>query len=280
MHPGLITCSLETPLRKVAELMAAYRIHAVVTLGEGQYESALWGVVSDLDLARAALADDFDDRTAGGVASTPVATIADDATVDTAVASMARHGVAHVIVVDRETDRPLGVLSTLDVARAAARSTWRSRLARSVVARELADARVEHDVLRHPTTMTAREEAAALGIRPQEVAKTVVLRTGDGYVRAVIPASERLDVRKLRERLGDDVRLATEPELVWAYPQFELGAVPPFGGPAGDRVVVDPRLAAYERLVFEAGSHDESVRVRTEDLLELADAEFIEMCVD
>lgn len=54
---------------------------------------------------------------------------------------------------------------------------------------------------------------------------------------------------------------------------FELGAVPPFGGPIGDRTILDFRLADRESVVFEAGTHDRSIRLRTADLLRLTAAE-------
>ena len=60
MHAGAITCPPETPLRSVADLMATHRIHSVVVMGHGEefgFEGRLWGVVSDLDLIRAAGAD-------------------------------------------------------------------------------------------------------------------------------------------------------------------------------------------------------------------------------
>jgi Ala-tRNA(Pro) deacylase len=93
----------------------------------------------------------------------------------------------------------------------------------------------------------------------------------------VLPASERLDVHKSRRLLGDGTtRLATEAELTLAYPSFELGAVPPFG----DRVLVDRRLVELDSVVLEAGSHTDSVRMKTTDLLVLAEAEIVDLCVD
>ena len=129
---------------------------------------------------------------------------------------------------------------------------------------------VTYELLPHRRTETAGEEAAALGIPREEVAKTIVLTTErHGLVRAVLPASERLDLHKVRRVLGfpDEIRLATEAELAAEYPGFELGAVPPFGGPGGDRTVIDRRLAARDTVVLEAGSHNESVRMRTTDLI-------------
>ena len=59
---------------------------------------------------------------------------------------------------------------------------------------------------------------------------------------------------------------------------FELGAVPPVGGPLGDRVVVDRRVAAKEDILLEPGSHSESLRLRARDLLVLARAQIGDIC--
>jgi Ala-tRNA(Pro) deacylase len=133
---------------------------------------------------------------------------------------------------------------------------------------------IDYDLITHRRTETATDEARAIGVRPEEVAKTVVLASGDSYVRAVIPASEHLDLHKTRDILGDKhARLASEAELALAYPMYELGAVPPFGIPAGDRVLLDRHLAQQDSVVLEAGSHNESFRLRTPDLVALAGAE-------
>jgi Ala-tRNA(Pro) deacylase len=146
--------------------------------------------------------------------------------------------------------------------------------------RELIRERVDYEVIKHRHTETARDEALEIGLA--EVGKTLVVTTDGGFVRAVVPASERLDLHKLREALGNgkNTRLATEEELAGAYPMFELGAVPPFGGPSGDRTVIDRRLAVRESLVFEAGSHEESVRLRTRDIVRLGGAVIADICED
>ena len=73
-------------------------------------------------------------------------------------------------------------------------------------------------------------------------------------VRAVVPASSRLDLGRLAEVVGATVRLLSESELAHAYPEFELGAVPPFGGPEGDRVVVDRSLGKTDHVRRGGGS--------------------------
>ena len=97
-------------------------------------------------------------------------------------------------------------------------------------------------------------------------------------MRAVLPATSRLDAAKLADAIGvKTVVLVGEADLADAYPEFELGAVPPFGGPEGDRVVVDRRLAEVDHVVLEAGVHDTSLRLRTEDLLTVADAQLADI---
>jgi Ala-tRNA(Pro) deacylase len=147
----------------------------------------------------------------------------------------------------------------------------------------LDEAGVHYELLTHAHTETATAEAEALGLAPGDVAKTLVLRTPDGYLRAVLPASERLDLRKLRELLGagkHKVQLASEDDLRRDFPEFELGAVPPVGGGRRDPVVIDSRLAGRESLVLEAGSHEESIRIAADDLVRAGGAQLADICED
>ena len=147
----------------------------------------------------------------------------------------------------------------------------------------LEQAGARYELLPHAHAESALAEAAALGVAPAEVAKTLVVKTPSGHVRAVLPASERIDFKKLAELLGEtrkSVQLASEDELRVGYPEFELGAVPPLGGAHRDTVVVDSRVGEHESIVLEAGSHDESIRLTTSDLLRLTGARVAEICVD
>jgi Ala-tRNA(Pro) deacylase len=140
---------------------------------------------------------------------------------------------------------------------------------------------VSYELLPHAHTERAADEAEALGVAPAEVGKTLVLTTPAGYVRAVLPASERLDFRKVGELLGvgkKRIHLSPEDDLARDYPEFDLGAVPPLGDGRGDRVLLDTRLSERESIVVEAGSHDESVRLPTADLVRLAEAEVADIC--
>ena len=122
MSHGLISCPPETPLRVVARMMSTYGIHAVFVFehsDEDDEAARLWAVVSDLDLV-AATPLDLDTLTAGATAVTPLVSIAADRPIAEAGGLMAMHGIAHLAVTDPDSRRPIGVISTLDIARAVA----------------------------------------------------------------------------------------------------------------------------------------------------------------
>ena len=123
MHPGVISCPPETPLRTVARMMATYRVHAIIVSAHGADElpdGSLWGVVSDADLVRVAEAADLDEQTAGSIAATPALTVGSSEPLGRAAQLMVEHEVSHVVAIERHSLRPIGVVSTLDVARALA----------------------------------------------------------------------------------------------------------------------------------------------------------------
>jgi Ala-tRNA(Pro) deacylase len=149
--------------------------------------------------------------------------------------------------------------------------------------RALDAAGVSYELLEHAHTESAAAEAEALGLAPADVAKTLVVTTPDGYARAVIPADRRIDAHKLRDLLGagkKQVHLATEDDLRRDYPDFDLGAVPPLGGARSDPVLVDRRVADRDAIVLEAGSHEQSLRLKPADLVRAADAQVADICQD
>jgi CBS domain-containing protein len=125
MHAGVIDCPPQATLREVAASMASRGVHCVVVDGlaraPGGTERLVWGIVSDVDLMRAAAAGRLDDQ-AGELAVSEVVTVEPHEPIDTAARLMAEHDSSHLVVVDPASGRPTGVVSSLDVARAIAGS--------------------------------------------------------------------------------------------------------------------------------------------------------------
>jgi CBS domain-containing protein len=124
MSPGLLTCPPSAPLRAVAGMMVVHEVHAVV-LWDGAGGSP--AIVTDLDVVAAAKG--VDEADAASVAGAPPTVASSDGLLD-AAAVMAHTGHPHVLVVDRESGHPTGMLSTLDVA--AALAGRNARAARTV----------------------------------------------------------------------------------------------------------------------------------------------------
>jgi Ala-tRNA(Pro) deacylase len=113
---------------------------------------------------------------------------------------------------------------------------------------------------------TASRRAHSAHVTGRQVAKTVLLRDGDAYVLAVLPATLRIDLPRLSEVLGGGpVALATEDEMEQAFPDCERGALPPFGRLYGMKTVVDARLGAWSEIVCVGNTRHEGIRLRFQD---------------
>jgi len=141
---------------------------------------------------------------------------------------------------------------------------------------------VDYELIEHETTMSAAAEARTTYHPPDQVAKTIVLHDGSSYVIAAIPASERLDLHKLRELLGATraLRLADEAEIAREFPTAEVGALPPFGPMVPAAEVIDRQLLEPRRILCAAGDHRHSVLVDPRDVVRITAATTADICQD
>lgn len=144
----------------------------------------------------------------------------------------------------------------------------------------LDDTGVSYEVLEHEQTFSAREDAKASGVSPTDEAKSVLLRVGHDYCVAVIPASEQLDLHKVRDIVGDSARLATEREMALDHDQFDVGAIPPLGPMLSAREIVDRRLLDHDAIVSSGGDHRHSIRIDPNALVQVASPTLADICQD
>jgi Ala-tRNA(Pro) deacylase len=140
---------------------------------------------------------------------------------------------------------------------------------------------ISYEVVEHERTQTAVAEARAAGVPAADVAKTIVLRDEVGLRLAVIPASERLDMHKLRQALASrGLRLVTEQEMAKEFDEFEVGAVPPFGSMFDALELVDERLLEHDRILCGGGDHEHAVLVDPRDVVRAGEARVADICQD
>jgi Ala-tRNA(Pro) deacylase len=125
-------------------------------------------------------------------------------------------------------------------------------------------------VISHSLAYTAQGVAALAHVSGKRLAKTVILKIDGILAMAVIPASEHVNLERLRTLTGAQiVELATEREFKDAFPDCETGAMPPFGNLYDMAVYADASLGENEEITFSAGTHRELVRMEWQDMVRL-----------
>jgi len=140
--------------------------------------------------------------------------------------------------------------------------------------------KVKFETLKHKEVYTAQEIAAAQHVPGMELAKVVMVNADGKFVMTVLPSCYRIDLKKLKGAIGSkNVKLATEKEFRDLFPDCEIGAMPPFGNLYNIPVIAEKVLTQDEKIVFNAGTHKDTVRVKYADFAKLANpkvAEFSE----
>ena len=132
-------------------------------------------------------------------------------------------------------------------------------------------ANVAYSVLPHAPAYSAQDEAAVTHTPGRDWAKAVVCFADGQPIQAVVAADCTVDLDRLAALAGaESIRLASEDELDWLYPDCERGAMPPFGPLYRQAVFVDQALAKEDRIAFNAGTHGDAVLMRFEDFAAVA----------
>jgi Ala-tRNA(Pro) deacylase len=133
--------------------------------------------------------------------------------------------------------------------------------------KEFLDSRdIRYVSIRHSPAFTAQEVAASAHVSGRDFAKTVIVMVDGQMAMVVLPAGRRIVLSDLRELLEKpNLRLASELEFREAFPDCELGAMPPFGNLYGMPVYIASALAEEDEIAFNAGSHTEVIQMAYED---------------
>jgi Ala-tRNA(Pro) deacylase len=126
--------------------------------------------------------------------------------------------------------------------------------------------RVRYTKINHSHAFTAQEVAQASHVPGHEMAKTVMVLLDGKLAMAVLPASFNVDLDHLRELTkARKVQLATESQFQRAFPDCEVGAMPPFGNLWNIPVYAASALKNNQRIAFNAGTHRQVVQLAYED---------------
>jgi len=134
----------------------------------------------------------------------------------------------------------------------------------------LSDEHIDYVTISHTTSYTAQETAASAHVRGIEFAKTVIVKIDGKLAMAVLPAQFKIHLGLLKQETdATRVELASEDDFRGLFPGCETGAMPPFGNLYGMDVYVEDSLLDDEEIAFNAGSHNEIIKLSYQDYMRL-----------
>ncbi|MDD4879055.1 MAG: YbaK/EbsC family protein [Candidatus Omnitrophica bacterium] len=130
--------------------------------------------------------------------------------------------------------------------------------------------KVKYKALKHKLAYTAQEIAAAQEVPGKQVVKSVLVKAGDKFVLAVLPAIHLIDAKKLKSVLKcKSIKIATEKDIKKVIPDYKPGAMPPFGNLFGLETYADKMLKEDVEIVFNGGTHTDTVKMKYADFEKL-----------
>jgi Cys-tRNA(Pro)/Cys-tRNA(Cys) deacylase len=133
---------------------------------------------------------------------------------------------------------------------------------------------IEHEVLKYRyDKMGARIAAAAVGLPPEIVLKSLVFRADDGsYLFALIGGDASVSTRSLGRATDHKHVEAASPRDAERVTGYQVGGISPLGSRHTLRVILDERSASHPSLTINAGARGTLVRLATADLIRVLDA--------
>lgn len=130
----------------------------------------------------------------------------------------------------------------------------------------------------HASTATVADAAAALGVAPARIAKTLALRVNGKVLLLVTRGDARLDNAKCKVAFGGRPRMlgADETLELTGHP---IGGVCPFGLATALPVYCDQSLRAFTTVFPAAGSRNSSVEIGPDRLAQVTGAAWTDACV-
>lgn len=127
------------------------------------------------------------------------------------------------------------------------------------------------------STATVATAAAALGVKPGRIAKTLAVRVGEAVFLLVARGDARLDNAKTKAAFGGRPRMLG-PEQTLALTGHPVGGVCPFGLAEPLPIYLDISLRAFDLVFPAAGSLNTSVEVTPERLFALVGKDWVDVC--
>lgn len=129
----------------------------------------------------------------------------------------------------------------------------------------LNEQRVSYEMIVHPPAYTSQKRARRLHVPGKQLAKCVLLSRPRGFLLAVLPATQQVDLEQLSRVMEQPVRLATDLEIADIFRDCEWGVLMPFGTLYGIPTLLEESFEPESVMVFEAHFHAVTIRMNCRD---------------
>jgi len=117
------------------------------------------------------------------------------------------------------------------------------------------------------------EAAAALGVEPGRMFKTLVANVDDGLVLAVVPVDRELDLKRLATAAGGRRAAVADPAAAERATGMVVGGISPIGSRRPLPVVADVSILDHETVFVSAGRRGLQLELPPADLVRLSKAQ-------
>lgn len=124
------------------------------------------------------------------------------------------------------------------------------------------------------------EAAAALGIAPERIFKTLIASVDGALVCAVVPVAGRLDLKALAAAVGAKRAELADPAAAARATGYVVGGISPIGQKTGLPVVVDETVELFDTVFVSAGKRGLQVELAPADLIRVTGARVAAVATD
>jgi Cys-tRNA(Pro) deacylase len=150
----------------------------------------------------------------------------------------------------------------------------------------LDDASVDYIHLTHDYVRTSEDAAKIRGTNIEDAVKAIILKAeykdGSGnrsfnFIQAIIPANQRIDLKKLKIILDSKNVSLASPDEVLERTGCTVGSVPPFGKLFNVPMYMDESILKKDFIVFSAGTHNDSIQMKAQDYFEILEPNVVDI---
>ncbi|AHM58154.1 hypothetical protein EAL2_808p06510 (plasmid) [Peptoclostridium acidaminophilum DSM 3953] len=146
------------------------------------------------------------------------------------------------------------------------------------VRKYFSDKGLDYEIIeKEESTATVELAAKAIGVEPAMIAKTMAFKLKDSDIVVVSKGDAKVDNKKFKAQFATKAKMMSAEEVLEST-GHPVGGVCPFGLKTSMQVYLDVSLKQFEYVYPAAGSPNSAVRITPDELMEVTDGQWVDVC--